>query len=243
MPFVYAGSNAAEGNMLQDLHIGAHVHASDGSRLGALTRVVVDGKSDRVLALVVDPGLVASGNLLAPGGWERPRERLVMRDLVTSASHDGVHLSCTHTTFEKLPLFEQEQFVSIDPLPESAPEELRRRFELGNLINYAASEFGLGGAPYVPPAQITYDEPPTAGALEEGTPVWRLDPRERIGEVSRVLLDESSGRVSGIVLRRGFPPRSVVLPAAAISGIQDGLIEVRLTDAEIDNLPLYESND
>jgi sporulation protein YlmC with PRC-barrel domain len=229
--------------MLQDLHIGAHVHATDGSRLGTLTRVVVDGTSDRVLALVVDPGLMASGNLLAPGGWERPRERLVTVDLIAAATRDGIHLTCARDAFDQLPHFEQEQFVNADPLPKDVPEEIHRRFHLGDIINYAASEFGLGGAPYLPPAQITYNEPSTAGAIEENTPVWRLEPREQVGHVERVLLDEATGHLAGVVLRRGFPPRLLLLPISAITGIQDGLIEVRLTDDEIAALPLYEPND
>lgn len=230
--------------MLQDLHIGVAVHAPDGTRLGTLKRVVVDGTSVSVLALIVDPGLVASGNLLAPGGWERPRERVATIDLVASAERDGVHLSCTRDAFDQLPLFEHEQFLDVDPVggPDVDPV-LHQRFQLGDLVSYAASEFGLGGAPYRPPTQITHDEPPTAGAIEEGTPVWRLEPREHIGDVRRVLLDQATGRVGGIVLRRGFPGHLVVLPIAAVSGIQDGLVEARLSDEEIASLPLYEPND
>lgn len=229
--------------MLQDLHIGAHVHASEGARLGTLSRVVVDGQSDLVVALVVDPGLAASGNLLAPGGWERPRERLVTRVMVGAASSDGIHLTCTRDAFEQLPFFEREQFVDADPLPADAPNERHPRFHLGDLLNYAASEFGLGGAPYLPPAEITYAEPATAGAVGEGTPVWRVEPREHIGDVERVLSDAATGRVAGFVLRRGFPAQLVVLPVEPITGIQNGLIEVSLSDDEIDNLPLFTPND
>lgn len=230
--------------MLQDLHIGAAVRAPDGSHLGTLTRVVVDGASERVLALIVDPGLAASGNALAPGGWERPRERVAPIGLVASAARDGVHITCDHDAFERLPLFEHERFVNVDPVGgDETPHELHRRFHLGDLINYAAAEFGLGGAPYVPPAEITHDEPSTAGALAEGTPVWRLEPRERIGEVMRVLFDPATNEARGIVLRRGFPPQLVVLPMDAVSGIQDGLVEARLSDADLGDLPLYEPND
>ncbi len=230
--------------MLDDLHIGAAVTATDGAHLGTLTRVIVDGTSDRVLGLVVDPGLAASGNLLAPGGWERPRERVAATQLVASAQHDGIQLTCDREAFQQLPFFEREQFVDVDPTggPDSSVPG-SARFRLGDLINYLASEFGLGGAPYVPPAQVTHDEPATAGAIEEGTPVWRLDPAEHIGDVRRVLVDDQTQRVSALVLRRGFPPRLVLLPAEAIASVQDGLVHARLSDAELHALAEYVPND
>jgi uncharacterized protein YrrD len=230
--------------MLEDLHIGAVVTAPDGARLGTLSRVIVDASTDRVLGLVVDPGLAASGNLLAPGGWERPRERVVPTNLVSAAGHDAVRLTCDPAAFHQLALFEHEQYVDVDPAgaAEDAPQR-HARFHLGDLINYAAAEFGLGGAPYVPPAQITREEPSSAGAIAEGTPVWRLEPREHIGDVQRVLVESDSQRVSALVLRRGFPPRHVLLPTSAIASIQDGLVEVHLTDDQLDALPDYRPND
>lgn len=230
--------------MLEELRIGAAVTTTGGARLGTLTRVIVDGTSDQVLGLVVDPGLVASGNLLAPGGWERPRERVVATALIASTRHDAVEVTCDHDAFQQLPLFEREQFVDLDPLgaSEGAPAS-HARFHLGDLINYVASEFGLGGAPYVPPAQVTHSEPPTAGAIAEGTPVWRLRPSEHIGDVRRVLVDSQTQRMSALVLRRGFPPRLVILPADAIASVQDGLVQAQLSDAELHALPEYVPND
>lgn len=230
--------------MLEDLDIGAPVTTATGAHLGTLSRVIVDGQSDRVLGFVVDPGLAASGNLLAPGGWSRPRERVVPTDFVASATHDNITLTCDEDAFHQLALFEREQYVDVDPAGSpDGPQEWHRRFHLGDLINYVASEFGLGGAPYLPPAQITHAEPPTAGALEEGTPVWRREPRERIGEVKRVLIDTATQRVGGLVLNRGFLPHLVLLPTSAIASLEDDLVEVNLTDAELDALPIYEPND
>jgi sporulation protein YlmC with PRC-barrel domain len=225
--------------MLEDLHIGSAVIASDGTRLGTLTRVIVDSDTDRVLGLVVDPGLAASGNLLAPGGWDRPRERVVGTDLVAAVSHEAVRIQCDQPAFQQLPHFEHDQFVDVDPAGLSGGHA---RFHLGDLLNYAASEFGLGGAPYVPPAQVTRDEPPSAGAIAQGTPVYRLQPLERIGEVQEILVDAGTQKVISLVLKRGFPPKHVVLPTSAIAAILDDMVQVRLTDDELDNLPLYVPN-
>jgi uncharacterized protein YrrD len=232
--------------MLEDLHIGATVTSSSGAHLGTLSRVVVDGTSDQVVGLVVDPGLVESGNLLAPGGWERPRERVVPTSLVLSVTQDGLRLSCDEAAFAQLPLFEREQSAEVNPSDVSASSGGQRgwsRFRVGELINYFAAEFGLGAAPYVPPTDTTPLEPPTAGAIAEGTAVWRLDPHERIGEVERVLVDGATQRVSLLVVRRGGLVRHrALLPISAISSIEDGVVHVRLSDAELEALAPFDSD-
>ncbi|HEX9414229.1 MAG TPA: PRC-barrel domain-containing protein [Ktedonobacterales bacterium] len=220
--------------MLEDLHIGVPVSGANGAHLGTLSRVIVDAKSEQVVGIVVDPGLVASGNLLAPGGWERPRERVVPIALLASADKHGIHMTCDEATFGQLALFEREQATTV------ASEGVGGRFELGQLVSYAASEFGLGGAPYAPPMEITHAEPVTAGAIAEHTPVWRLVPHEHIGDVERVLVDAQTQRVSGLVLHRGFLRHRVLLPVSAIASIEDGVVHARLSDAELENLPLYE---
>ena len=221
--------------MIEDLHIGARVRASEGTRIGKLTRIVVDGASDRVVSLVVDPGLVESGNLLAPGGWEQPRERVVPVDQVGAITPDQVTLRCDEAGFKRLPLFEHERYISASEVGPGAG-----RFQPDEVLNYAASEFGLGGAPYLPPAEITRDEPPTAGAIATGAQVWRLDPHERIGEVERVLMDSATQRVSGLVLRRGLLRHEVVLPVEVVTGVEDNVAHVRISDDELKALPPFE---
>lgn len=230
--------------MIEDLRIGTAVHASAGKQIGQLSRIVVDGASDRVVSLVVDPGLVESGNLLAPGGWERPRERVVPVAQVASTAPDSIALTLSEDDFEQLPLFEQEHFISVSAAAAEQGEAPgtagAARFEAGQLLSYAASEFGLGGAPYLPPAEITHAEPPTAGAIAAGTQVWRLEPHERIGEVERVLVDSTTQRVSGLVLRRGLLRHHVVLPVAAITGVEDGVVHVRISDEDLKALAPFE---
>lgn len=226
--------------MIENLRIGAAVASASGARLGTLTRVIVDGTTDTVAGIVVDPGLVQSGNLLAPGGWGQPRERVVPTALVAATSEASISLTCDEDAFAQLPLFEHEQSVAVNPAATGAPAGWSG-FRLGDVINYAASEFGLGGAPYVPPAEITHLESPTSGAIAEGTHVWRTEPHERIGEVERVLADAETQRVSGLVIRRGGLPRHrVLLPVAAIIAVEDGVVHVRLSDAELEALAPYE---
>ncbi|HEV7126512.1 MAG TPA: PRC-barrel domain-containing protein [Ktedonobacterales bacterium] len=222
--------------MLADLHFGTPVFASDDERVGTLTRVVMDGPSDKVVSIVVDPGLVESGNLLAPGGWEKPRERVVPFSLVRAAARDGVRLACASDTFKRMPLFDQQHDTSVDT-PVDA--EGQPHLDPAALLAYASSEFGLGGAPYPAPSATTHVEPPAAGAIAENTPVWRQEPHERIGEVERILLDSATQRVTALVVRRGLLRHHVLLPVAAITAVADDIVHVALSDDELQALTTF----
>jgi sporulation protein YlmC with PRC-barrel domain len=225
--------------MLEDLHIGVPVRDPSGGHLGTLTRIVVARDDRRVTHLVVDPGLLESGNLLAPGGWEKPRERVVPVSFVTSAIDKQVALSCEEAEFRALPLFEQEHAIPTEAANLAAGEQ--RPFEVGQVINYLASDAGIGGAAYLPPESITFNEPAGASEIAEGTPVWRREPHHEIGSVDRVLLDPRTQRISALVVKRkGLFGHSVVLPIAQVADIDDGVVHITLSDHELDALARYQ---
>ncbi len=207
--------------MLEDLHIGAAAQGSDGQKLGALTRIVVEQESHTVTHLVVDPGLVESGNLLSPGGWDKPRERLVPVALLRGANEHTLTLACTADELKGYPLFESESYGDA-PLPQES------RFRLGELLKYIASAAGVGAAPYESPReQIQFNEAPGSAEISEGTTVWRVSPHEEIGEVERVLVDEGTGRLLGLVVRRkGLGRETLTVPVDAIASIGDGVVRV-----------------
>src|SRR5258708_22301422 len=104
--------------MLQAVHMGAPVLARDGGTLGELARVVVD-PGHQVTHLVVDPGLVESGNLLEAGGWEKPRERVLPVALVERAGPERIQPSCDEAEFQAQPLFERRGYRALD-VPDAA---------------------------------------------------------------------------------------------------------------------------
>lgn len=228
--------------MQEDLRIGVAVTGSDGTHLGKLTRIVIDRSDGQVTHLVVDPGLAESGNLLAPGGWEKPRERVIPVALVASAGEHGLALACDEAAFQQQPLFEHKQFTDADVSAATGPEgPWQSRFELGEVLNYVSAGWGLGAAPYIAPADVTLNETPGSAALAEGTAVWRLEPHDEVGHVDRVLADAETQRVSALVVRRkGLLAHRVVLPMDKIAGIDDDVIHITLTDAELDALPRFE---
>lgn len=227
--------------MLEDLHIGVAVRGSDEKHLGALSRIVIEPASDQVTHLIVEPGLLESGNALKPGGWEVPRERVVPMELVTSASKDEVHLTADEASFLRLPLFERKQYTDVDGAAATGTKgQWHSRFQLGQILSFVSAGWGLGAAPYVPPADISYNETPTSVAIEEGAPVWRMEPREEIGTVERVLLDTATQRVSALVMRRsGLPHHRVLLPIEQVRGMEGGVVLVVLSPTEVGALAAY----
>ena len=241
---------------LEDLRIDAHALGRDGKRLGKLQRIVIAEADQRVTHLVVDPGLLASGNALAPGGWEKPRARLIPIALVTAANADGVTLDADEATFETYPIFEQERATVVAPPADLATAPDRAHWwssaNLGAVINYISSSVG---APYLSPdAGPQYDETPGEAEIVAGTAVWRRALADtsgaaaqhyvetEIGVVERALMDAATNRVSALVMRRkGLGGQLVVLPMDAVADLEDDLVHVTLTDDEVDALtPFHE---
>lgn len=224
--------------MIEQLRIGAHVFASDGKQVGSLSRIVVTDKDLVVTGLVVDPGAHLN-DVLVPGGLDKLRDRSVPIALAHVDKDGSVHLSIDALTFVQLPLFERYQYEDMPIEPGHS------RFRIGELVNYLASTFGLGGAPYRPENEaITLDLSPDSSAIPEHAPVWRTDPHEEIGEVERTLADADSQQVTALVVRRNtFDTPLVIVPAEAIVSVEDGVAHVDLTDQELDTLQLYSSDE
>ncbi len=220
--------------MIEQLRIGAHVFSSDGKQVGTLTRIVVTGAEPTVTHLVVDPGTHLS-ELLEPGSLDKPRDRTVPVELAREVSDDGITLTCDEATFTALPLFERHQYVNAPVEPGGS------RFRLGELVNYLASAFGLGAAPYVPEnEEITFNMEPGSQVIPDDAPVWRTTPHEEIGVVERTLADAETQHITGLVIRRAsMENQLVIVPIAAISSFEDGVAHVELTDEELDQLAPY----
>ena len=224
--------------MLEDLHIGVAVRGSDGHHLGTLKRIVVAHDGMRVTHVVVEEGLIESGNALAPGGWEKPRGRVVPIALVTHAGDHELRLACDEPAFKAFPRFEEEHAIPVESAEPAG--EAPGRFEADEVIRYISSAAGLGGAPYLAPEAITYDERPGEAEISEGTPVWRREPHEEVGEVERVLAESTTQRVTALVVKRkGIFGPSLVLPIAEVADVEDGVVHITLSRAAVDALPHY----
>jgi hypothetical protein len=211
---------------LEDLHAGASVLSRDRHKVGTLKRFVVR-KDDLVLThVVVDTGVFRSGDWNGAIGLSH--DRLLPLAAVTAAAEDEVQITMTADEFKELAVdYIDERFASIEDAEPGRPD-------LSDLRRFATSIPGEPG-PYV----LVEKSAMPAGEFEirKDSPVWRLNPHEKIGEVEDVIVDERSKRVSGLVVRRGHVfSKDVVLPAEEIVEVVADIVRVDMSDEELGHL-------
>jgi len=211
---------------LEDAREGADVISSDGHKLGKLSRVVVKEDTLEITHLVVDPGLLHSGESLWAGGWGNPHERTIPVGVLEDETHDPINITMSAAEFRDLSVKYDRVYTKPDPSVISA------------IVNSIPG--GLG-------PNVSFDvmtKEPDEVDIKEGSPVWRLKPHQKIGEVERVLFNEETLRIQALVLRRGhiFDHHEVVLPAryiVEVIEILQGVVRVAITDDELRSLAPY----
>lgn len=143
---------------------------------------------------------------------------------------DGLYTKLTREQFEKLPSAEHDHL--------GAPGDnwtAPLGFRLENFLALTSALIGQG--PYVPPVHF---EPEDVHEITQGSPVWSGS--RRVGEVERVLTDET-GRVTELVLKReGLLGKHVRLPIERVLEVVGNNVHVDLSEADEVQLPEYESD-
>jgi sporulation protein YlmC with PRC-barrel domain len=222
-----------QARVLENLRHGAAIRTSDGEEVGKLHAIVVDPRDNRVTHIAVN-----SGPFFPEPGFGDPTIVSVDLHEVRDAGEDHVDLLVDGSAFEKLPLYAHTHFIEI-PDEEMAPEEARGRptlWQTGLAIAASLSSLATGIAvPAEHFRKASYER-----HILNDAPVWRIDPNTHIGDVERVLIDEATGEIEALVVRRGvlFHEDSV-LPASYVREILDGVIHVQISDAELDKLETF----
>jgi len=218
-----------------DLRIGADVFSKDGHRVGELRRLVLRRSDLALTHLVVDIGFLRSGRPLWQGGFGLDYDRVVGFDAVTAATDERIELALTAEEFLAQPEYSAERFEEphdVTPHEFDIPDIANR---LGSLASRLIN---------VPDAWLVerLNRPLDSVDIREGTPVWRVDPHEKLGEVDRVVLDPQTGRARAFVIRRGFLlHRDVLLPVRYVTEILDDLsVRVDISDADLEQLREYQ---
>ncbi len=217
-----------------DLHAGAGVFSSDGHKLGELHRVVLR-RSDLIAThVVVDIGFLRSGRGIWQGGVGLDYDRIVPIEAVASAGDDRIDLKLTADEFKRTPEYTIDGFEApqdVSPGEFDLPDMIERSRQVSDYIGNVGANFWL---------YEKLNKPLDAIDIKEGTPVWRQEPHDKLGEVDRVLLGPD-GVTQAFVIRRGFLlKRDVVLPVRYITEIMDDLIRVQITDEHLEALRDYE---
>jgi uncharacterized protein YrrD len=186
--------------------------------------VTTDGKSSHVLALVVDAASATVTHLVVDNVDIHGTGRLVPLGNVTAMSADLVTLDLSLGEFVDL-----DRFLVPGRLPGGGGG--------GEEKEEGLMAFWLG-----PPGGYTWvgqeDLPrPSDVVLRSDAAVHVLDGRD-VGVVDELLVDPSSGRISGLRLRRGhlLGHRDLIIPAEAIESFDDHGVRLNLDRAALDRL-------
>jgi uncharacterized protein YrrD len=216
-----------------ELHAGADVFSSDGHKLGQLHRAVLKRSDLGLTHVVIDIGFLRSGHKLWEGGLGLDYDRVVPADAVRSATAERVELALTAAQFRDAPEYSEERY---DPPHDLTPGEFDIPDVVGEAQRWAAA---LGSTPDFWLAERLnkgLDEVDIA----EGTPVWRREPHEKLGEVHRLLFEEGSGRLAALVIKRGFIfHHETVLPVRYFAELLDDIVRVEISDVELHQLREY----
>ena len=216
---------------LEDLHPGASVVSTDGHKLGTLSRFVIKKDSLKLTHIVVDTGLLRSGEPLWKGGWGLSHDRVLPLGALQDASTDTVHITMTADEFKALSIdYIEEHF---EQMPDTSPGWP----DASDVRRLLASMPGEPG-PYVLHEIQARD--PDEMEIKKDSPVWRLNPHRKIGEVDRVIYDAETKKVTGLVIRRGFLfTKDVVLPMHFVVEVVADIVRVDIDDESLGGLPEF----
>jgi len=218
-----------------ELHAGADVLSADGHKLGSLHRLILRKADLSVTHIVIDVGFLRSGKQIWQGGIGLEYDRILPVSSIVSANDKEVRIDLTADLFKDTEQYTEaayEEPQDMSPGEFDLPDVATRLQAMSSMVNNT-SNFWL----------VERLKTPEGGVdVVEGTPVWRNDPHEKIGEVERLLLEEPSGRTKAFVIKRGFLfKKEAVLSTRFVTDLQEDVIHVDITDEEVDALPEYKA--
>ncbi len=223
---------------LDNLRPDAPVRTSDGKEAGKLHAVIVDPRENRVTHIAVN-----TGPFLPEPGFGDPKIVAVDIDQVKDANDDDIVVSLSAADFGKLPLYEHTHFFDApDVESEASPPALSRIWFSNLAIAFVKSVASIGGPTGVAIPAEHFQRASFERHILNDTPVWRIEPNTYIGDVERVLVNESTDVIESLVIRRGVLfPDDRILPMTYVKEIRDGLIHVDISDEPLDALQKYSS--
>jgi sporulation protein YlmC with PRC-barrel domain len=193
---------------------GTRVVDSKGKGVGTVSRLVLHGQSREVAGLVVHQGVL-------------DRREVVVPVRKVTAFGDEVRLALEARELDGLDLFHPARFSAMpDHWEMPVGFDQREFFLVGGdgwteaVLPFAATSPAVSATPGYVPDQDPPAEPEEPD-IAAGAHVVDKD-GHRVGDVESVELDEASGRITRVVVRRGFLfGTETVVPASLIASIAD----------------------
>ncbi len=200
-----------------NLEIGAEVRGPEG-KLGTLTQIVIEPLGERITHVVVERGGL------------HPWEKLVPTEYLTRTEGSRVWTNLRLQEMRDLP--DTLEVAGSGPAPATPTEVPMADLHPVGLF-WPSSVLGW----YLPshqassPAHLHSNLPEGAHSLKSGTEVLCRD--GKAGRLDEMLYDESSGRATGMIIRKGFFfARELEAPIDWVESINDA-IHLKVTCDEL----------
>lgn len=205
---------------------GAEVFTAAGERVGRVSRVVIDVKTQDVTDLVIERGALSK------------EEKVIPVELLDTRIQDRIVLRETNQTVDDLPDYETTHYVPVDQ--KGVPHE-----NLDASYWYPPVSFQTpapGRVPAVPVQRQAKTEPSLPEgkvAITEGAPVISADDKH-VGNVEQVILDPEGNSVTHFVIGKGLLLKEhKLVPAFWASSMDEEKIRLSVDASLLDRLPDY----
>jgi uncharacterized protein YrrD len=210
-----------------EIKIGAEVVGRDG-KLGEVHRVIVDARSNHVTDLVVKHGFL----------WGN--ERVVPLGCVGGVEDGAVHLDLDEDGFKALNGFAPDHFHAPDPDYIGPPGMDHGEFLLNSMVATGGGA-GLGLSGGTKPLGYPGGEQVTPNNMQRPAYAAGMDVLdamgEKVGEIHDFAVDSGTGRLTRLVLRRGFLlHHDTELPLAWVENLGDDGLLLNVSKTQVEQL-------
>jgi sporulation protein YlmC with PRC-barrel domain len=218
-----------------ELKEGMGVYTPGGEQVGKVNRFVLDPATNELTHIVIQKG------------WLLPEDKVVPFEMVKSAVGESVVLSEEVGDFDKLPPFEETQFIRVmDDRPEDAIPAPDPRYEYTPAYFWYPAQSNIGfpglalGHYAWPSGETKRNIPEDTVPLKEGTNIISSDGKH-VGDVERLFLEGDSNKVTHFVISQGvlFKDRKLV-PAHWVKSVEEDEVHLVVSSQLLERLPSYQ---
>lgn len=203
--------------------IGTVVYCTNGAA-GKLLKVVIDPHTKRVTDLVIEQGLLLKKDCVVPV------------ELVEDVKDDRITLSINSFEMAYLPEYRQAAFTNSDP-DISGQLDYHPDQTTQWALRYGETLAGLKPVHSDTQERVHKDIAPDRPIIGRGTRVCNDD--ETIGTINHLLVDDESGEITHLIVRRGLLPFRAVIPMSMVKEVRDGTVYVSATRQQLYSLEKF----
>lgn len=195
-----------------DFYFGAQAQQTDGTRLGELTRVVIDPETRTVDCFVVEAAHLEE------------REVKLPLESVDSTDDETVTVTLTREEFDDLPEYSVARNTAPPPELDVASEDVTPP---------VGAATGIESIAFVPIVEEDTYIPTGDDVLDRSTEVWATD--GLVGALRAVLVDADTRAIGYLVVRHGtIFTHELTVPAAYIGSARTGAILLSVPRAKVE---------